>query len=266
MRRREIQKKFDEIVDFAGVERYVDTPVKRYSSGMYVRLAFAVAAHLESEILIVDEVLAVGDAEFQQKCLGKMGKVSKGEGRTVLFVSHNMGSIKTLCSKSFLLSNGKIDSFGDCDQVIQKYLESQRLKSTKRFSGPLKSVQVRQKGDKIVVEAEFIQSASIKYPHLGIVVKNLEGVPIFGTNPTIENQRLKLRRSSGGKIIVEVTEPKLNDGDYLASIWYGDKGNDTTIAHDCIKFHIEGMTTNQHWDTNIVGNTAPRSVWRLIEN
>ena len=99
MRRQEIKRKFDEIVDFAGVERYIDTPVKRYSSGMYVRLAFAVAAHLESEILIVDEVLAVGDAEFQKKCLGKMGDVSKGEGRTVLFVSHNIGAVKTLCDK-----------------------------------------------------------------------------------------------------------------------------------------------------------------------
>ncbi len=98
MRKKEIVRKFDAIVDFAGVERYIDTPVKRYSSGMYVRLAFAVAAHLESEILIVDEVLAVGDAEFQKKCLGKMNDVSKGEGRTVLFVSHNMSAVKTLCS------------------------------------------------------------------------------------------------------------------------------------------------------------------------
>ncbi|MFN5218151.1 MAG: ABC transporter ATP-binding protein, partial [Sphingomonadales bacterium] len=95
MRKHEITRKLDEIVDFAGVERYLDTPVKRYSSGMYVRLAFGVAAHLESEILIIDEVLAVGDAEFQKKCLGKMGEVSKGEGRTVLFVSHNIAAIKT---------------------------------------------------------------------------------------------------------------------------------------------------------------------------
>ena len=98
MRKKEIARKFDEIVDFSGVERYIDTPVKRYSSGMYVRLAFAVAAHLESEILIVDEVLAVGDAEFQKKCLGKMGDVSKGQGKTVLFVSHNLEAISQLCN------------------------------------------------------------------------------------------------------------------------------------------------------------------------
>lgn len=121
MRKKEIERKFDEIVDFAGIERYIDTPVKRYSSGMYVRLAFAVAAHLESEILIVDEVLAVGDAEFQKKCLGKMGEVSKGEGRTVLFVSHNMQSILDLCSKSILLQNGQIHSQGSSQKIITRY-------------------------------------------------------------------------------------------------------------------------------------------------
>ena len=122
MRKREIARKFDQIVDFAGVERYIDTPVKRYSSGMYVRLAFAVAAHLESEILIVDEVLAVGDAEFQKKCIGKMSDVSKGEGRTVLFVSHNMGSIKALCSNVVILQNGSLNFQGDIDTGIQRYV------------------------------------------------------------------------------------------------------------------------------------------------
>jgi len=124
MRKAEIKRKFDEIVDFSGVERYVDTPVKRYSSGMYVRLAFAVAAHLESEIMIIDEVLAVGDAEFQKKCLGKIGDVSKGEGRTVLFVSHNMTAISSLCEKSILLSNGSMMMFSDTTPVIRKYHQS----------------------------------------------------------------------------------------------------------------------------------------------
>jgi lipopolysaccharide transport system ATP-binding protein len=121
MRKKEIQRKLEEIVDFAGIERYLDTPVKRYSSGMYVRLAFAVAAHLESEILIVDEVLAVGDAEFQKKCLGKMGEVSKGEGRTVLFVSHNMGSIESLCNKGILLEKSTILFEGRVKQAINHY-------------------------------------------------------------------------------------------------------------------------------------------------
>ena len=121
MRKKEIARQFDEIVDFSGVERYVDTPVKRYSSGMYVRLAFAVAAYLQSEILIVDEVLAVGDAEFQKKCLGKMGEVSKGEGRTVLFVSHNMAAVQNLCNNGIILRNGTIYKQGAISEVLTSY-------------------------------------------------------------------------------------------------------------------------------------------------
>ena len=124
MRKKEITRKLDEIIDFSGVERYIDTPVKRYSSGMYVRLAFAVAAHLESEILIVDEVLAVGDAEFQKKCLGKMNDVSKSDGRTILFVSHNMAAIKTLCNHLILLKNGYVDYEGGVAQGISNYLSA----------------------------------------------------------------------------------------------------------------------------------------------
>jgi lipopolysaccharide transport system ATP-binding protein len=122
MRKREIDRKLDEIIDFSGVERYIDTPVKRYSSGMYVRLAFAVAAHLESEILIVDEVLAVGDGEFQKKCLGKMGDVSEKEGRTILFVSHNMAALAQLCHKAFLLTAGSVEFSGTSQLVIDRYL------------------------------------------------------------------------------------------------------------------------------------------------
>jgi lipopolysaccharide transport system ATP-binding protein len=128
MTKREILRKFDEIVDFSGVEKYIDTPVKRYSSGMYVRLAFAVAAHLEPEVLIVDEVLAVGDSEFQKKCLGKMNDVSKKDGRTVLFVSHNMGSIGQLCDKSILMSQGSLVSYDKTSLIIDQYLNnSQRI-------------------------------------------------------------------------------------------------------------------------------------------
>ncbi len=121
MTKKEIKSKFDEIVDFAGVERYIDTPVKRYSSGMYVRLAFGVAAHLESEILIIDEVLAVGDAEFQKKCLGKMSDVSRNQGRTILFVSHNMAAIKQLCNRGILLHNGNLSYAGNMQEVAERY-------------------------------------------------------------------------------------------------------------------------------------------------
>lgn len=125
MTKAEIKSKFDEIVDFAGVAKYVDTPVKRYSSGMMVRLGFAIAAHLEPEILVVDEVLAVGDAEFQKKAIGKMQDVSKGQGRTVLFVSHNMAAVRSLCTRGILLNNGTIDFTGSIPATLDKYLKNE---------------------------------------------------------------------------------------------------------------------------------------------
>lgn len=135
MRKKEIARQFDEIVDFSGVERYIDTPVKRYSSGMYVRLAFAVAAYLQSEILIVDEVLAVGDAEFQRKCLGKMGDVSKGEGRTVLFVSHNMSAVSTLCNTGIYLKNGQLETEGNINTVVSAYLGDSQYDEKQEWTG-----------------------------------------------------------------------------------------------------------------------------------
>ncbi len=135
MTRREIKAKFDEIVDFSGVEKFIDTPVKFYSSGMYVRLAFAVAAHLEPEILIIDEVLAVGDAEFQKKCLGKMGEVA-GQGRTVIFVSHQMAAISRLCQKAIYLESGRIAHADEASKVIEIYLSEQsRIKSVSKGLG-----------------------------------------------------------------------------------------------------------------------------------
>lgn len=130
MTKAEISRKFDEIVDFSGVERYIDTPAKRYSSGMTVRLGFAIAAHLDPEILVVDEVLAVGDAEFQKKAIGKMQDVSKGEGRTVLFVSHNMGSISTLCNKGVFMENGTIKFVGHIEDTISLYISEGSTEST----------------------------------------------------------------------------------------------------------------------------------------
>lgn len=139
MNRAEIRKHFDAIVDFAEIEKFLDTPVKRYSSGMYMRLAFAVAAHLEPEILVVDEVLAVGDAQFQKKCLGKMEDVSKNEGRTVLFVSHNMAAIQVLTNVGIFLNEGRLEYFGDIDHTIKAYSEtfnaSRNTTLTKKYKG-----------------------------------------------------------------------------------------------------------------------------------
>lgn len=133
MTHNEIQRKLDEIIDFSGCERYIDTPVKRYSSGMMVRLGFAVAAHLDPEILVVDEVLAVGDAEFQKKAIGKMQDVSKGEGRTVLFVSHNMGSVRNLCKHGIILEKGQIKTTGEINHVVDEYMKSTHTTDMEAF-------------------------------------------------------------------------------------------------------------------------------------
>jgi lipopolysaccharide transport system ATP-binding protein len=130
MKKEEIIRKFDEIVAFSGVEKFIDTPVKRYSSGMYVRLAFAVAAHLEPDILIVDEVLAVGDAEFQKKCMGKMQSVSSSQGRTILFVSHNMQAVSNLCSKAIWLKEGKVEYSGGANEVVTRYIASAKVETS----------------------------------------------------------------------------------------------------------------------------------------
>lgn len=165
MTKHEIQSKLDDIIDFAGIARYIDTPIKRYSSGMRVRLGFAIAAHLEPEILIVDEVLAVGDAEFQKRAIGKMQDISKGEGRTVLFVSHNMGSIKNLCKRGVLLKNGMIDSIGDTESIVQKYLSSnlssQNTKiserSDRKGNGKIKVIDiVIRNADNQVIQSIFV--------------------------------------------------------------------------------------------------------------
>ena len=141
MRKAEIDRKFDEIVAFSEIEQFLDTPVKRYSSGMYVRLAFAVAAHLEPEILIVDEVLAVGDFAFQKKCLGKMQDVATGDGRTILFVSHNMGALAQLCDRGILLEKGTVTAIGPIQDVIEDYLAVGGRPGTARAVFPIEPVQ-----------------------------------------------------------------------------------------------------------------------------
>lgn len=194
MSRASIKKHFDAIVDFAETEKFLDTPVKRYSSGMYVRLAFAVAAHLEPEILIVDEVLAVGDAQFQKKCLGKMGEVSKGEGRTVLFVSHNMLAIKSLCPTGILLNNGKVEKFGNIDPVISAYASENFLSSFKKINKSvrgftLESISTSNNGiegnfdiDKDLLITVNVKSESIfNLININLFFNSIEGNLIFAT-------------------------------------------------------------------------------------
>lgn len=198
MRKKEITRKLDEIIDFSGVERYIDTPVKRYSSGMYVRLAFAVAAHLESEILIVDEVLAVGDAEFQKKCLGKMGDISKGDGRTVLFVSHNMPAVKSLCNSGIVLENGTMGFIGDVNQSVDYYLNngssfeySNVYENDKvRASNGIKLVELlgsqQLKNHSEAVKIKLILNNITSKCNIGIAVLNSSKVKIFTTTTPID--------------------------------------------------------------------------------
>lgn len=209
MTKREISSKLDEIVDFSGVERYVDTPVKRYSSGMYVRLAFAVAAHLESEILIVDEVLAVGDAEFQRKCLGKMGEVSKNEGRTILFVSHNMNAVNNLCKKGIVLNNGMIAYQGSAESSVHHYLNTNqssqavelihkeiKITSIALISryGQVNTVEAYEKLQFII---EFdIEKAEMQDLYLGVFFKDAFGSRISSISNWLNSQDFKAMKKN----------------------------------------------------------------------
>ena len=162
MTKAEIKSKFDEIVDFAGVAKYVDTPVKRYSSGMMVRLGFAIAAHLEPEILVVDEVLAVGDAEFQKKAIGKMQDVSKGEGRTVLFVSHNMAAIRSLCTRGVMLKNGIVDFTGSIPDTLNHYLKNNESIQKTKIVDNIKWCKSTLKINRICINGREESSSTIK--------------------------------------------------------------------------------------------------------
>ncbi len=264
MRKWEIQKKFDEIVDFAGVAAYIDTPVKRYSSGMVVRLGFAVAAHLEPEILVVDEVLAVGDAEFQKKCIGKMKDVSTNQGRTILFVSHNMSAVQNLCDTAMFLKNGEFVTKGPAKQIVREYLsERNNLSSYKEYEKYLKSVKIEQANDKIILTAEYFTDQIFDSPQIGFVLYNNEGIPIFGSNPNIENLEIDNSKIKEGKIVLEISEPKLTDGDYILSIWFKDKFNTYIEDLECLTLSVSGMTTNKQWGQSFIGNVVPKTNWQF---
>ena len=255
MRKAEITRKFDEIVDFAGVERYIDTPVKRYSSGMYVRLAFAVAAHLESEILIVDEVLAVGDAEFQKKCLGKMGDLSKGEGRTVLFVSHNMASVKSLCTRGIVLENGKTVFDGEVEGSVEYYLVGDsEYKNVKVFSSEynkeeftLHEISINPVGKfkyfvldeytSIEINTKFTLKETDKNLHLTFVLNNENGETLFTFSHV--KSHLKLKK---GKNNLKCTLPKgfLNIGTYYLTFYVIENSKTTLfVEKDIMMFNVQ---------------------------
>lgn len=227
MTRREIRSKFDEIVDFSGVEKFLDTPVKRYSSGMYVRLAFAVAAHLESDILIIDEVLAVGDSEFQKKCLGKMDEVSKQYGKTILFVSHNMLAARQLCTKGVYLKNGNVNFIGNIDEVIDKYETKNNNQEFNpividEISAVVKSILINPEKSGIVrpkqeLVIEIVINAKVETKGIGIEIVITHGDThgiLFATNTkTRKNLDLKLKEGEN-TIICKINQFDLASGVY----------------------------------------------------
>jgi lipopolysaccharide transport system ATP-binding protein len=241
----EIKRKFDEIVAFAEVEQFLDTPVKRYSSGMYVRLAFAVAAHLESQIMLIDEVLAVGDAQFQSKCLGKIRDVASNRGRTVLFVSHNTGVVASLCNKGILLRNGQVAMTGPVREVLQHYTAEASKKSVE-FAADGSRPRITRialdqtklaRGD-IEVEVSFASPVPLNPPIVGVVVSTVMGVPVFATDPLMHPQDFNGGKMTHGTARVLVEDLKLHPGEYRASVFLAEMGAPLDYRRDVLSFEF----------------------------
>jgi lipopolysaccharide transport system ATP-binding protein len=279
MRKKEIDRKLDQIIDFSGVEKYVDTPVKRYSSGMYVRLAFAVAAHLDAEILIVDEVLAVGDAEFQKKCLGKMKDVSAGEGKTVLFVSHNMAAIANLCNKGIVLNNGLLGFEGNVQDTLKYYMQSTvHIGSHYKNTNDLKKDKVEEviilkEGkknanafyfeDQITLSISVSLQAKIAGTHIGFAILDKWHQKIFTDTYVISEASLAQEFCT-----VEVSLPsKL----LLAGVYFVDvalfvpKLNNFDYVSDACTFEIEDIHSHLSiFNGAEIGNIMMKCNWKQL--
>jgi lipopolysaccharide transport system ATP-binding protein len=281
MRKKDITRKLDEIIDFSGVERYIDTPVKRYSSGMYVRLAFAVAAYLESEILIVDEVLAVGDAEFQKKCLGKMGDITKGEGRTVLFVSHNLAAVKSLCNRGIVLENGLLKYDGNVEKAMEIYSNVENSicteilfnENTKRSgNGKIQFLALKlsnQKGkntNEFSIGDDLIMTFSIKNlqiekkSEVGIQVKSSDGMPIFHIMPRDSNFSL-VHTEEVESFQVAITDIRLFPGIYFINL----TSNNTT-GHEIYDFIEHSLSFTITDGGNYTVRNLPRAAGLFFLN
>jgi len=258
MRRVEILRKFDEIVAFAEVEKFVDTPVKRYSSGMYLRLAFAVAAFLESEILLVDEVLAVGDASFQKKCLGKMRDVSHS-GRTVFFVSHNMAAVEGLCNRCLFIKEGQFAGDGSPHELITRYLAAEAVPEnairalTQHPGRPggkstiMRTVSLRSQsglaasairmGEGLSIRVEFSGAPRFR-PNINICVKNYFGVPVFTASTRVQKQYQISDVTNAGEIICHLRDLPLLDGTYSIDLFLGEEYANLDVVYDAISFEV----------------------------
>ncbi|MDQ4142421.1 MAG: ABC transporter ATP-binding protein [Actinomycetota bacterium] len=254
MGRRAIERTFDEIVDFAGVHEFLDTPVKRYSSGMYLRLAFAVAAHLDAEILLVDEVLAVGDAEFQRKCLGRMASVER-EGRTVVFVSHNLDAVVRLCPACLWLDQGSIVALGPAAEVVDRYLSAgvQRL-DRQTFEGDpdalvsLRSVgvmnaqgecsSVLRRDEPFVIEVSFVVRQPVNDLNVAVSIQTLRGLRVLDEALSDHSPSTLF---PPGEYVARLAIPSLlNAGDYVVGVWVGTNFETFAWVEEALSLHLEG--------------------------
>ena len=282
MTRAEINKQFDAIVDFAGIAKYIDTPVKRYSSGMYVRLGFAVAAHLNSEILVVDEVLAVGDAEFQKKAIGKMQDVSKGQGRTVLFVSHNMGSIRSLTERCIVMQKGRCIYDTNTADAIEKYLNEYKRKINEWKSADendnaiqILEASLRDENDKIKsnfftneklkVYIKYIVREPISGANISVNIHNHESIHVLSMEDTDSNKQLLGKREPGVyETIVEVPIDILNKGTYYLRIGSGAGGMEIFDRISDFSFTLEEAIEYQE-KRHRAGIILPTTKWQLTK-
>lgn len=282
MTKKEIKSRFDEIVDFAGVERYIDTPVKRYSSGMYVRLAFGVAAHLEPEILIVDEVLAVGDAEFQKKALGKMKDVSGKEGRTVLFVSHNMAAIKTLCDTAMVLESGNNKFSGNTAEAVSYYLKGNSESQNKKIFGDhyntpeftLHEISLNPKNKtadssldeyhQIEINTFITIKKNADRLHLTYVLNNESGEPLFTFSHLSANQRMV---NGYNHLKCIMPEGFLNIGTYYLSFYIIEDIKTLFVEKDIMSFDVqEGERKIGDWMGREPGFIKPVFEWIINQH
>jgi lipopolysaccharide transport system ATP-binding protein len=244
MKHVEIQKQFDAIVDFSGVEKFLDTPLKHYSSGMQLRLAFAVAAFLEPEILVIDEVLAVGDAEFQKKCMGKMDDISKS-GRTILFVSHQLSSIDLLCKKAILLNKGELVNKGNTKEIIDQYMSlASQINRGNSTSTILYDLDVMgdqnpkeiYPGDTVSLKGKISLPSEIKNPSIGIVIKNAFNTPVLGINNKTYGVNLKSLKDN--RFEITLLNMPLSPGAYEVDFFIGDGLTDLYTFENELRFEI----------------------------
>jgi len=247
MSKAEVSRKLDEIIDFSGCERYIDTPVKRYSSGMTVRLGFAVAAHLDPDILVVDEVLAVGDAEFQKKAIGKMQDVSQGEGRTVLFVSHNMVSIRQLCRHGILLDNGLVELSGDINSVINNYLRGQKSLNDfeRKGNGYIRVSSCHINSDSIslgqdlIIDFELLVERDCEVVDISFDVKDDNYSEIAHVSDYDDGFYLRnVKKGEHYHICCTVKCINLAPGQYTANLWIGSPYEMYDWIKDCVRFSV----------------------------